>query len=324
MTSRRLRLLNFLSAGLREMEESIPAAVPLQTVVNVVPPIRNAPYVANATENVASLQPPLPQSTSWTQALNPLKTSIRDWSQKKGVVSAVNITAENQDNVKAGGLMRRFHSLHTAGIQEEKQLKSSSTEVVIDVSSPPSLPIDLKKSVVKRKSKPAPVPPIRERVANVRSNFSYDTLKERADVWKRERTKKTATSIIPEKDDSAFTDGNSAPNQSDTSPNQASPSEENHRPKICFTKEESDKVDKDILRLMDALEHNHYPFNRDKQHLFAKLRSTRRKQMGLLFAHHELDNTNYFNTDQTDFGCDIISDKLSTMYNVVSLLIRVQ
>ena len=167
----------------------------------------------------------------------------------------------------------------------------------------------------KRKSKAAPAPPLSSlRTATMRSNFSYDTLKERADVWKKEKRQRPVR-VAVEREDSFVEKA------ADRSRKHVDPMEDGGKPKIRFTQEESDKVDKDILRLMGALEHNRYPFNRDKHLLFNKLRLIRRKQMGLLFAHRELDGTRYFDTDREEFGYDVISDQLGTMYNVVSRLI---
>ena len=42
--------------------------------------------------------------------------------------------------------------------------------------------------------------------------------------------------------------------------------------------------------------------------------------MGLLFAHRELDQTGYFDTDRDEPGYDVINDKVGIMYSVVRYL----
>ncbi|OWA51747.1 hypothetical protein BV898_16217 [Hypsibius exemplaris] len=161
-----------------------------------------------------------------------------------------------------------------------------------------------------RRDQPAPV-----KLTKWQQQLRYDTLKERADIWKKEKRQRPARVATVRED--SFVE-----KEPDHSRKHRDFTEDTGRPKIRFTQEESDKVDKDILRLMGALEHNRYPFNRDKHLLFNKLRLVRRKQMGLLFAHRELDGTGYFDTDREDFGYDLVSDQLGTMYNVIDAISR--
>ena len=116
----------------------------------------------------------------------------------------------------------------------------------------------------KRKAKVQIIP----RAGTMKSNFSYDTLKERADVWRKERGKRPSKPAPLEREDSFIERPTDRSRKSIYE--FAGHGEETNRPKIRFTPEESDKVDKDILRLMGALEHSRYPFNRDKHHLFSK------------------------------------------------------
>lgn len=259
---------------------------------------------------------------SWFPA-SPLRGTAREKVSKKLSVGF----DDERDTSDSHGLQR-----HDSGAKETSNptsiplkdrfsRKSRHDSVVINMDGSGDAPHNLSVVDESRESKRRPKgPPLvhGRRGPSVRSNFSYDTLKERADVWKKERNTKPLKGAMADKPDSPVKQ--IVREHSRTLSEfgmHGQTGEDSQRPKICFTKEESDKVDKDILRLMNALEHNKYPFNRDKHVLFTKLRMIRRKQIGLLFAHRELDNTGYYDTDREMFGYDVVGDKFGIMYNVV-------
>ncbi|OWA54401.1 hypothetical protein BV898_18805 [Hypsibius exemplaris] len=141
-----------------------------------------------------------------------------------------------------------------------------------------------------RKTKAAPPIP---RTGTIQNNFSYDTLKERADIWKKEKRQRPAACgslsgriVLWRK--SLTTRGN-------IEISRRTPAD----PKIRFTQEESDK---------------HFAVQQTT--------SSSEKTNGLLFAHRELEWDGYFDTDREDFGYDLVSDQLGTMYNVIDAISR--
>ncbi|XP_055339858.1 uncharacterized protein LOC129589252 [Paramacrobiotus metropolitanus] len=297
-----------------------------RTVIQVIP----ASAVPEQ-EAQAEASPPVSWVPSWLNG-SPIRSSIKDKSHKKNI----SVGFENPSDVNEGRAVRRNFSLGASDAPQrprlspsvsmhDKRTRHESVVIPMDGSGDASqnTPVVQEppvREVSRRKGKAAPPVPS-GRGPSVRSNFSYDTLKEKADVWKKERNKRPGRNMLAEQEEIPFRD--IVRDKSRTlSEFHAASGEESQRPKICFTKEESDKVDADILRLMDALQENRYPFNRDKHLLFNKLRLIRRKQMGLLFAHKELDHTGYFNTDKTEFGYDVVAEKLGIMHNVIDAISR--
>ncbi|GAU98685.1 hypothetical protein RvY_09799 [Ramazzottius varieornatus] len=291
-----------------------------KVVIDIVPESSGKGQSAAESTTVQASSQPSDSSSSW------MPSWLSGAAGLRGRPQVPSGNADVEKGLQKGEAVKRTHSSGAADKTERlppvllpsrhpsRHMSVSEKEQSSMVAEKSS---NIKQEEAKRKAKAA-APQI-PRAGTMKSNFSYDTLKERADVWRRERSKRPTKAPPLERQDSFI---ERPTDRSRKSIHEFGHVEEGNRPKIRFTPEESDKVDKDILRLMGALEHSRYPFNRDKHHLFSKLRFIRRKQLGLLFAHRELDSTGYFDTDRDELGYDVISSKIGTMHSVIDAISR--